>query len=111
MESTDRRGYAESPAFPHPPAFLLPRCCMSFRLAFLLLLACGSIHLAAAEPAALRVDGFTPAATDWPWWRGPNITGIAAADQDPPVSWRQTENVLWKTPIPGRGHSCATVVG
>jgi outer membrane protein assembly factor BamB len=51
------------------------------------------------------------AATDWPWWRGLNRDGIAAADQKPPLSWSETQNVLWKAPVPGRGHGSATVVG
>lgn len=50
-------------------------------------------------------------ATDWPWWRGPNRNGIASADQSPPLKWSETENVVWKTPVPGRGHGSPTVVG
>ncbi|HRX80794.1 MAG TPA: PQQ-binding-like beta-propeller repeat protein, partial [Pirellulaceae bacterium] len=50
-------------------------------------------------------------ATDWPWWRGPDRNGIAAADQTPPLKWSQTENVLWKAHVPGRGHGSVTVVG
>jgi len=67
--------------------------------------------LVAAQDASERVAGFQPAADDWPWWRGPTGNGIANPHQDPPVTWSETENVLWKTPIPGRGHSSATVVG
>lgn len=51
------------------------------------------------------------AATDWPWWRGPNRNGVAAADQTPPLKWSETENILWKSPVPGRGHGSPTVVG
>jgi outer membrane protein assembly factor BamB len=50
-------------------------------------------------------------AGDWSWWRGPNHNGIAADGQQPPVEWSQTQNVLWKTPVPGRGHSSPTVHG
>jgi len=50
-------------------------------------------------------------ATDWPWWRGPSQDGIASSDQQPPLKWSKDENIAWKTPIPGRGHGCATVVG
>ncbi|MDA1055527.1 MAG: PQQ-binding-like beta-propeller repeat protein [Planctomycetota bacterium] len=64
--------------------------------------------LAAAEPAASPVQFES---TDWPWWRGPDRNGIAAADQDPPLTWSQTENVLWKALVPGRGHGSVTVVG
>lgn len=49
--------------------------------------------------------------TDWPWWRGPNRNGIADAKQQPPLKWSESENVLWKTPVPGRGHGSPTVVG
>ena len=48
---------------------------------------------------------------DWPWWRGPNSNGIADAGQAPPISWDDTKNVVWKTPVPGRGHSSPIVVG
>jgi outer membrane protein assembly factor BamB len=53
----------------------------------------------------------TLAATDWPWWRGPARNGIADSNQQPPLKWSDTENVLWKTPVPGRGHGSPTVVG
>src|SRR5262249_54108264 len=46
-------------------------------------------------------------ASDWPRFRGPNGTGIAA-DKDVPVKWT-ADNVLWKTPIPGIGHSSPIV--
>jgi outer membrane protein assembly factor BamB len=48
---------------------------------------------------------------DWPGWRGPTGDGHAAAGQTVPMKWSETENVLWRTPIPGRGHSSPTVVG
>ena len=50
-------------------------------------------------------------ATDWPAWRGPTRDGIAAPGQNPPVQWSETEGLLWKAPVPGRGHSSPTVVG
>ncbi|HEY2909186.1 MAG TPA: PQQ-binding-like beta-propeller repeat protein, partial [Gemmataceae bacterium] len=58
-------------------------------------------------------DAKTPSfpATDWPWWRGPQRDGIASADQQPPLRWSETENVLWKAAVPGRGHGAPTVVG
>lgn len=50
------------------------------------------------------------AKTDWPWWRGPSRNGVA--DEGPaPTKLSDTENVLWKAPVPGRGHSSPTVVG
>jgi len=50
-------------------------------------------------------------ATDWPAWRGPTRDGVAAPGQNPPLHWTETEGVLWKEPLPGRGHSSSTVVG
>lgn len=52
-----------------------------------------------------------PTAGDWPWWRGPNRDGVADGSQAVPVKWSETENVIWKVPIPGRGHSSPTIVG
>jgi PQQ-like domain len=37
--------------------------------------------------------------------------GVAPGKQKPPLKWSETENVLWKTPVPGRGHGSPTVVG
>ena len=62
---------------------------------------------------AAGLPGWTQEAADADWrgWRGPAGNGVAAAGQQPPVSWSETQNVLWKTPVPGRGHSSPTVVG
>jgi outer membrane protein assembly factor BamB len=49
-------------------------------------------------------------ATDWPAWRGPTRDGIAASNQSPPIHWSETQNILWKAPLPGRGHGSPTVV-
>lgn len=47
----------------------------------------------------------TLAATlDWPQWRGPDGQGHSRA-HGLPLTWSDTENVAWKTRIPGRGHS------
>jgi len=50
-------------------------------------------------------------ANDWPAWRGPTRDGIAAPGQNPPVQWSETNGVLWKAPIAGRGHGSPIVVG
>ena len=67
-------------------------------------------------PGALCAVEFKPvdaatAQTDWPWWRGPSGDGVAAPDQAPPLKWSATENVLWKTQVPGRGHASPTLCG
>lgn len=51
------------------------------------------------------------ASADWPAWRGPTADGQAAAGQKVPTKWSETENVVWRAPIRGRGHSSPTVVG
>jgi outer membrane protein assembly factor BamB len=51
-------------------------------------------------------------AQQWPQFRGPGGSG-AADDQHPPVSWdvESGRGVVWKTPIPGLGHSSPVVWG
>jgi len=62
----------------------------------ILLLTC-PVLIAATDPAA------------WPKWRGPNETGVARGAA--PVEWSDTKNVVWKTAIPGRGHSSPVLWG
>lgn len=40
----------------------------------------------------------------WPAWRGSDNSGVST-EAGLPVEWSATQNVLWKTAIPGRGHS------
>jgi hypothetical protein len=47
---------------------------------------------------------------DWAVWRGPHGNGIAV-DQPLATSWSDSENVRWRTNVPGRGHSSPIVVG
>ena len=51
-----------------------------------------------------------PQRFQWPSFRGPQASGIADG-QNPPIRWDQAtgDNVLWKTPIPGMGHSSPIV--
>jgi outer membrane protein assembly factor BamB len=48
-------------------------------------------------------------ASNWPRFRGPNGTGVAA-DRDIPVKWTD-KNILWKTKLPGDGNSSPVVWG
>jgi outer membrane protein assembly factor BamB len=48
-------------------------------------------------------------AADWSRFRGPNGTG-AVTGQDLPVEWK-ADDILWKTPVPGKGHSSPVVWG
>jgi outer membrane protein assembly factor BamB len=60
----------------------------------------------------LPVLGATTAeCTDWPAWRGPSADGQAAPNQKVPLRWSETENVLWRAPVRGRGHGSPTVAG
>jgi outer membrane protein assembly factor BamB len=63
---------------------------------------CGSLVflvLAASAPAG-----------DWPGWRGPRGDGTSD-ETHLPLRWNPTENVRWKVPIPGKGHSSPIVWG
>ena len=48
--------------------------------------------------------------TDWPWWRGPSRNGVAN-DEPVPTKLGESDNLVWKVPVPGRGHSSPIVVG
>ena len=48
--------------------------------------------------------------TTWPQWRGPDGQGHAMGSGYP-VDWSETEGVIWKTKLPGRGWSSPVVWG
>lgn len=54
----------------------------------------------------------TPAAADegWPQFRGPGSSGVSDGE-NLPVTWTGTDNVAWKTHIPGMGWSSPIVWG
>lgn len=52
----------------------------------------------------------TTPAGDWNQWRGPNQDGTVSGE-DWPVTWSDTENIVWKTPIPGWGTSTPIIHG
>jgi len=58
------------------------------------------VHLLMAQ-AAVQAD-------NWPQWRGPKGDGISA-EKDVPTKWSISENVIWKTPLEGKGHSSPVV--
>jgi len=51
-----------------------------------------------------------PALAQWGQWRGPLATGEAPL-ADPPLTWSESENVRWKTLLPGPGHASPIVWG
>ncbi len=50
-------------------------------------------------------------AGDWAQWRGPSGLGLSAGEGEIPLKWNERQNVIWRTPVPGRGHSSPTIVG
>lgn len=59
-----------------------------------------------SQDAGVRASG----ALHWPQFRGPGSRGVARGS-NLPDSWSATENVSWKTDIPGRGWSSPIVCG
>ncbi|QDT52697.1 outer membrane biogenesis protein BamB [Caulifigura coniformis] len=62
--------------------------------------------------AVVVVLGLTSqaAAKDWLDFRGPTAQGLSDATRLP-TTWSETENVVWKTEIPGLGWSTPVIVG
>lgn len=67
------------------------------------------ILVAASGPE--QDDPLAGAGSDWPCWRGPRQDGSAGDGPAPPLSWSAEENVIWKSPVPGRGHGSPSVSG
>ncbi len=68
---------------------------MSFRLLIVL-----AMSLALISPPSARAV----LAENWPGWRGPSRNGVTT-ETGVPTTWSATENVRWKTPLPGIGTS------
>lgn len=49
-------------------------------------------------------------ADDWPRFLGPTGSAVVAK-ADVPLTWSDTENLVWKAPLPGPGSSSPIVVG
>ena len=49
-------------------------------------------------------------AEDWPQWRGPRLDGTST-EREMPTRWSATENILWKTLLPGGGHASPIISG
>lgn len=45
---------------------------------------------------------------NWPGWRGPNGDGTSE-ETDVPVEWDASKNIVWKSEVPGVGHSSPIV--
>jgi outer membrane protein assembly factor BamB len=49
-------------------------------------------------------------AADWTGFRGPGALGVSD-ETGLPLTWNETENLAWKTPLPGPGSSSPIVLG
>jgi acylaminoacyl-peptidase len=67
---------------------------------------------APGQPRIEDKGGVVKVPLNWSSFRGPHASGVADG-QFPPLSWdvEKKQNVRWKTPIPGLGHSCPVVWG
>jgi len=69
------------------------------------------------RPAPARIAGLLalaglllPGDDDWPQWRGPRFDG-AGEGEGLPVEWSTTDNVAWKTELPGPSAATPIVWG
>src|SRR5262245_228120 len=72
----------------------------NFTLALLLVISVDGAFDALAQSR----DG----AANWPQWRGPQNAGVSE-EKNLPTEWGADKNVVWKTALPGRGHSSPIV--
>ena len=51
-------------------------------------------------------------ADNWPCWRGPEGNNHASEETHAPIRWdlESGQNIVWKTALPGRGHSSPVVI-
>ena len=68
-----------------------------------------TVLLGLALPILWTLSAPAVAAGNWPAWRGP--AGSGRSDDDAPLKWSATENVRWRTPLPGHGNSTPIVWG
>jgi outer membrane protein assembly factor BamB len=101
-----RIGYDNTPALLEPAErdSALETPCMKRSVAAIVLLLCAT---------TLRAE-------DWPSWRGPRLDG-SSLEKDLPLKWsvskdkktneEKLENIAWRTPVAGNGHSSPIVYG
>ncbi len=53
---------------------------------------------------------FAARAENWPEWRGPRLDGTSV-ERGIPTRWSATENIAWRTELPGSGHASPIVWG
>lgn len=70
----------------------------------------GSQAFEGSDLAVSMVPPEGEAANYWPAWRGPSMQGLVSGSGYP-EKWSDTENVVWRVPVPGRGHSSPIIWG
>jgi outer membrane protein assembly factor BamB len=89
------------------------RPCLSSQARYLAWKACVCSYMAQIRPLLTALCFVLPLAAEpvvegeWPRWRGPYDNGVARGAA--PTKFSQTENILWKAEIPGRGHSSPVI--
>src|SRR4030095_11917263 len=58
----------------------------------------------------LFASTLTLRAEDWPQFRGPDGEGHSI-ERGLPAVWSESQNILWKTPVAGRGWSSPVIAG
>ena len=113
-----------SPPQAIPTASAIAAADQCVRIPFMSDLPCGVVSLLVKEPLKLArriallpllacAPALAGAAEDepnWPQWRGPHRNGVSDAT-DLPVSFTADDNLLWKVPVEGRGHSSPRGLG
>lgn len=61
-----------------------------------------------ADDAVMMIPVEGEAAAYWPRWRGPSGQGLVSGEGYPDT-WSDTENVVWRSPVPGSGNSSPVV--
>jgi len=73
----------------------------------------GQRSAAKERAAAAQIEFVWPcpgAEKQWPCFRGPTAQGIVF-DTDIPLTWSDSQNVLWRLKLPGRGNSAPVIWG
>ena len=60
------------------------------------------LHVVCVGAVVALAAGICGAADKWPQWRGADARGIAK-EESIATHWSDTENVIWRAPLPGQG--------
>ena len=88
------------------PTAIIWQLRLSLRRSLVTLVAFGLLSSACGDLGAAESP---PASGNWPAWRRDG-SGVSP-DKNLPVAWSETQNVRWKTPLPGEGNSSPIVWG